>query len=167
MADVTVKYTKSGKQFAVMRVEDFTGSREMMVWGEEFEKFGRGIVKGSVLEVTAKVEQDSRTESLQLVAQSLRELTPSPANAGGGKVAAGRGAVSSGREVPAVVLQLDAERDGSAELASIRAIVERFPGKAPLELLIRSGGKVVRLRAGARHAIDPAEAALEALAPWL
>jgi DNA polymerase-3 subunit alpha len=167
VADVTVKYTKSGKQFAVMRVEDFTGSREMMVWGEEFEKFGRGIVKGSVLEVTAKVEQDSRTESLQLVAQSLRELTPSSGNAAGGKSAGGRGVVTSVREVPAVVLQLDAERDGSAELASIRAIVDRFPGKSPLELLIRSGGKVVRLRAGARYAIDPAEAALEALAPWL
>lgn len=167
VADVTVKYTKSGKQFAVMRVEDFTGSREMMVWGEEFEKFGRGIVKGSVLEVTAKVEQDSRTESLQLVAQSLRELTPVAGNAAVGKAAASRGAVPIVREVPAVVLQLDAERDGSAELASIRAIVDRFPGKSPLELLIRSGGKVVRLRAGARYAIDPAEAALEALAPWL
>ena len=121
VADVTVKYTKSGKQFAILRVEDFTGTREMMVWGEEFEKFGKTLTKGSVVEVTAKVEQDSRTESLQLVAQSLKELEPGVAVAGGGggkPVRNGNGvtkpvaAAGGGIPADAIELQLDSERDG-------------------------------------------------------
>ena len=176
VADVTVKYTKSGKQFAILRVEDFTGTREMMVWGEEFEKFGKTLTKGSVVEVTAKVEQDSRTESLQLVAQSLKELVPGVAVAGGGGgnmvrngsgVAKPMAVAAGGIPADAIELQLDSERDGSEELEQIRGIAVRHPGGRALVLSIRSGRGRVRLRAAAKYSIDASGAALEALAPWL
>ncbi len=140
VSEITVKYTKSGKQFAIMRVEDFTGSREMMVWGEEYEKFGKAMTKGSVVEVTAKVEQDSRTESLQLVAQGIRLLEatgPAPTNNGNGKAHIA--------EIRPLVLRLDSERDSPADLQAIHRIIRAHPGKTPVHFCMRINGRRVYL----------------------
>ncbi|HWB06775.1 MAG TPA: DNA polymerase III subunit alpha [Verrucomicrobiales bacterium] len=161
VADVTVKYTKSGKQFAIMRVEDFTGSKEMMVWGEEYEKFGKTITKGSVVEVTAKVEQDNRNDNLQLVAQSLKPLEV-PASA---PVPNGNGA----RQQPAarpLVLHLDSGRNTVKDLRTIHGILTAHPGTIPVHLSVRSaGGKRV-------HMVTPVlvsaeNVVIDELKPWM
>lgn len=161
IADITVKYTKTGKQFAIMRVEDFTGGKEMMVWGEEYEKFGKTITKGSVVEVTAKVEQDSRTESLQLVAQAIKPLE---APVGGAAPASKR----NGSALPAVrplVLQLDSMRDSIDDLRAIHRIVKAHPGKTPVHLSIRSNGKRLHLTTAATVAAE--NGVMEELRAWV
>ncbi|RYD28062.1 MAG: DNA polymerase III subunit alpha, partial [Verrucomicrobiaceae bacterium] len=74
VSSVQLKYTKSGKQFVIMRLEDFTGASDLTLWNEEYEKFGRGIEKGSVVEVVAKVEKDNMNDSLKLTAQNIKTL---------------------------------------------------------------------------------------------
>jgi DNA polymerase-3 subunit alpha len=156
-----LKYTKTGKQFAIMRVEDFTGSKEMMVWGEQFEKFGKSITKGSVVEVVAKVEQDSRNDNLQLVAQSLKLLeapaAPAPV----------KGAVRSAEPfVRPLVLRLQSGRDSVDDLHSIRGILAAHPGAVPVHLNVRSaGGKRVHLVTSVR--ISSESAIMAELKPWL
>jgi DNA polymerase-3 subunit alpha len=157
VSEVTVKYTKSGKQFAIMRVEDFTGSREMMVWGEEYEKFGKTITKGTVVEVTAKVEQDSRTDSLQLVAQAMKVL---PAPAGGGSTFK-----STAQQVRPLVLKLDSSRNTVDDLRAIHRIVQDHPGHTPLHFSIRANGKRLHLTTCASVAAE--NGAMEKLRPWV
>ncbi|MES2709317.1 MAG: DNA polymerase III subunit alpha [Verrucomicrobiota bacterium] len=96
VSSVQLKYTKSGKQFVIMRIEDFTGSSELTLWSEEYEKFGKGVEKGSVIEIIAKVEKDNMNDSLKLTAQGIKPL-PMPAagsDAGGGN--GGRGISAPG-----------------------------------------------------------------------
>ncbi len=161
IADITVKYTKSGKQFAIMRVEDFTGSKEMMVWGEEYEKFGKTITKGSVVEVQAKVEQDSRTESLQLVAQAIKPLDGSAATAPV-KSSNGNGAAHGIRPL---VLQLDSARDSVSDLRVIHRIITANPGKTPVHLSVRSNGRRVHLTTAAGIAAE--EGVMDELRAWV
>jgi DNA polymerase-3 subunit alpha len=160
VADITVKYTKSGKQFAIMRVEDFTGSKEMMVWGEEYEKFGKTITKGSVVEVTAKVEQDSRNDNLQLVAQSLKPIDIQVA------VASGNGSGRLHAAVRPLVLRLDSERDSVEDLRTIHGIITAHPGATPVHFSVRSAaGKRVHLVTPAH--VSPEDAVMDELRPWM
>jgi len=159
IADITVKYTKTGKQFAIMKVEDFSGAKEMLVWGEEWEKFGKTVTKGTVVEVTAKVEQDSRTETLQLVAQGLKPLG-----------AAAAGAVKSATASPAnsmrpLVLRLDSERDTPADLQAIHGIIQSHPGSTPVHFSVRAGGKRVHLVTPAT--VSAENGAMEKLRAWV
>jgi DNA polymerase-3 subunit alpha len=163
IADVTIKYTKSGKQFAIMRVEDFTGSREMMVWGEQYEKFGKNLTKGSVVEVIAKVEQDSRNDNLQLVAQSLKPLDTQVAAA---SVANGNGSGRLHAAVRPLVLRLDSERDSVEDLRTIHGIITAHPGATPVHFSVRSsGGKRVHLVTPVLISSD--DAVMDELKPWM
>jgi DNA polymerase-3 subunit alpha len=163
VADVTVKYTKTGKQFAIMRVEDFTGSREMMVWGEEYEKFGKTITKGSVVEVTAKVEQDTRNDNLQLVAQAMKPLEVQVSAASGN--GNGNGSRPVRAEVRPLVLRLDSERDSVEDLQTIRNIVNAHPGATPVHFSVRCGEKRVHLVTAVF--VSPEDGVMEELKPWI
>ena len=85
VSTVQEKYTKQGKPFAIIVLEDFTGQTEVMIWNEVFEKRKPLIEKGAVLVLKAKVEEDSRTEMKRLTAQDIFPLKIDP----GAKVESG------------------------------------------------------------------------------
>lgn len=79
ISEATVKYTKrEGKPFAILLVEDFTGSSEVMVWNETFQKCNQILNKGSVIELKAKIEQDNRSDENRLTADDITEIKPDP-----------------------------------------------------------------------------------------
>jgi DNA polymerase-3 subunit alpha len=179
ISELNVKYTKTGKQFAIMRLEDFTGSSEVMVWGEEYEKFGKTLEKGSVVEITAKIEKDNRSDALQLVAQGIKPL-PEPSAAmmeGNGHGSHGPAATNgnySRQPVAAVTgpkpftLRLDVMQNSVSELQNIHDIVVRFPGRTPLVLSCRTvDGIRLEISAGPRFNVEPDDALIDALTPWL
>jgi DNA polymerase-3 subunit alpha len=179
ISELNVKYTKTGKQFAIMRLEDFTGSSEVMVWGEEYEKFGKTLEKGSVVEITAKIEKDNRSDALQLVAQGIKPL-PEPSAAmmeGNGYGSHGPAATNgnySRQPVAAVTgpkpftLRLDVMQNSVSELQNIHDIVVRFPGRTPLVLSCRTvDGIRLEISAGPRFNVEPDDALIDALTPWL
>ncbi len=79
ISEATVKYTKrEGKPFVILLLEDFTGSTEVMCWNEVYQKANPILVKGNVIELKAKIEQDSRTETNRLTADDVKEILPDP-----------------------------------------------------------------------------------------
>ena len=79
IAEATVKYTKrEGKPFAILLLEDFTGTTEVMVWNETFQKCNQSLVKGNVIELKAKIEQDNRSDENRLTADEVKEIQPDP-----------------------------------------------------------------------------------------
>jgi len=66
--------TKSNRSMAVVRLEDLTGTIDLVVFPDCFDRFGSLLDPGVILEVVAKVER--RGEELQLVCESVTtELT--------------------------------------------------------------------------------------------
>src|SRR5690606_6489094 len=79
ISEVAVKYTKrEGKPFAVLNFEDFTGATEVMVWNETYQKCNGLLAKGAVVEIRAKIEQDTRTDTNRLMAEEIKVIARDP-----------------------------------------------------------------------------------------
>lgn len=193
--EANVKYTKrEGKPFAILLIEDFSGITEVMVWNETYQKCNPLLVKGGVIELKAKVEQDNRSEENRLTADEVIALEPDPdavqvsvtpqrngANSTGGSNATpnpiqstnGNGSNGSNghHESPPfatpVLLKLDSVRDAVSVITTIRDTAKQFPGDRPLHLEVRrANGQRVVLEAGNDFCVSDEFASLESLGSW-
>ncbi len=189
IAEATVKYTKrEGKPFAILLLEDFTGMSEVMVWNETFQKCNPLLVKGNVIELKAKIEQDNRSDENRLTADDVKQIDPDPGSGGfdvtpnptrpngAAKVAESNGNGSNGsnghHDAPPfampVVLQLDSVRDTLSVLTTIQEIAQQFPGDRPLHLQVRSAsGRSVTLEAGTSYRVSDEFAGAGEISGWM
>jgi hypothetical protein len=66
------------------------------------------------------------------------------------------------------ILQLDVMQNSVSELQNIHDIVVRFPGRTPLVLSCRTvDGIRLEISAGPRFNVEPDDALIDALTPWL
>lgn len=190
ISEATVKYTKrEGKPFAILLIEDFTGNTEVMVWNEVYQKCNPILEKGRVIELKAKVEQDLRTETNRLTADSVKEIQPaegsapvsvdpqamqaaakSKANGANGTNGNGNGA--SHHESPPfatpVIVKLDAVRDTLSAISIIREEANKHPGDRPLHLeVIRANGRTITLEAGHAYRVSDDFALAESIGNWI
>ncbi len=153
LISVEKKFTKKdSKPFAVVVLEDLTGSLEVMVWNETFTKAQTQLVQGSVVSITGRL--DKREEAPRLVANEVKPLK--------------KKAESSAASQNPVVLTFDRARTTEADLTRVREIVQKHPGPRALEFVFTEpAGQPVRLRAGREFTLTLDDAAKEELAPWL
>ncbi|MFV1996279.1 MAG: OB-fold nucleic acid binding domain-containing protein, partial [Verrucomicrobiales bacterium] len=178
-----VRYTKrEGKPFAILTLEDFTGSVEVMVWSEVYLKRSPLLTKGAVLRLTATVETDSRSDSKRLTAVDLEALealevleageeAPSAAAGEARSSRSEKGESTRGQpepRSPGLVLHLSSGEATSEDLRYIREVVCTHHGDVPLRLsMTTSSGEKVALLAGDRFAVERSRELLEKLSPWL
>jgi DNA polymerase-3 subunit alpha len=148
------KVTKSGKPFGVMVVEDFTGSAEVVMWGESFvpARDAGTLVPGKVIKFKAAIQVDDRTESRRLTGSELSELKPRA-------TAASKGAVE---------LTLWTARHSERDLTEIRETLAANPGKVPVFLHFQnSAGKRATLELGAAYHVKRTDLLEKALSRWI
>jgi DNA polymerase III subunit alpha len=61
--------TKTNRTMAIAEIEDLTGSVEMVIFPEAWERLGQSVQPDVILQITAKVER--RNEAIQLVCENL------------------------------------------------------------------------------------------------
>jgi DNA polymerase-3 subunit alpha len=163
IGEVSVKYTKrEGKPFAVLLFEDFTGSTEVMVWNETYQKCNQLLVKGTVVELKAKVEQDTRTETNRLMADEIKAVVQDPnyvAPLMNAHVSNGSNGRNGHHETPAkvqpIVVELDARRDTLSAIEELRLAATDHPGERPLHLRVKTeDGRIVTMEAGGRYRVS-------------
>jgi DNA polymerase-3 subunit alpha len=139
---------KEGKPFAVVILEDLTGSLELMIWSDAYAKAAPLLEVGNVVTVTGRL--DLREEGPRISANEVRALKkPEP------------------RETP-VVLTLDQGYATERDLLAIRDIVKQRPGKRKIVLCIRrTGGQQMRLIPSDEFRIDWSKETEKELEPWL
>ncbi|MEX2578877.1 MAG: DNA polymerase III subunit alpha [Verrucomicrobiales bacterium] len=186
IAEATTKYTKrEGKPFAILVFEDFSGTTEVMVWSETYMKTNQLLVKGGVVVVKAKVEQDSRTDTNRLTADEIRALendpdavpmrlpdrasapvSTNPTGSNGGPDPVGHhGAPPFAQPV---LLRLDAVRDTLSAIEAIRAAAASHPGDRPLHLEVRrANGRSVVLEAGESFRVSDGFLRAEGIGAWV
>ena len=153
---------KESKPFAIVTLEDLTGSVEVMVWNETFSKNGRLLELGKAVAITARV--DKREEGVRLTAAEVRELPMS-----GGSVALAKplGRVALPGLAP-VLLRFQRPRTTEGQLMELREALARYPGPRPvhLEFVSGEGGRVL-MKLGAEYGVDLCPELESRLGEWL
>jgi DNA polymerase-3 subunit alpha len=157
--DVEQRFSRSsGNPFAIVRVEDFTDQAEIMVIGKTYERVHEAglLRKGGVVELSARVEHDDRTDSRRLAVLEVKEL-PAP------KAASRKRAAPAPAEVELHIT----EHSTSDDLRSLHSRLELHPGPTPVVLVVHRRGNEVRLQPSPRFAIELSPRLLVELEPWL
>jgi len=154
------KFTrKDGKPFAVIWLEDRTGTLEIVVWNDVFVAVSELLEPSRVVEVRGTI--DTRGESLRATAQKVRILS---ANTSNGETNGNGRSVS---EEPAILLQFSAAAT-SEELREVRELLASSPGQRRVQLLFdRPNNGPVRMDAGAELSVNLTHDLEQKLLRWL
>jgi len=146
------KTTKTGKPFGVLVLEDFTGSAEIMLWGETFVPArDAGLIEpGKIIKLKCAVQVDDRTGGRRLTGYELAELKPKRGNS------TGKGPLE---------LMLWTTRHSEFDLLEIKSAISKHPGTTPVLLHFQnSAGRRVTVAANESFNVkrnDELEAALD------
>ena len=124
---VTPKISKAGRKFAILTLEDFTGSIEVLLWSDVYEKAQEmegGLEPGVFVSMRANIREDDRTSSKSVAAQSIDPL--------GGKKRKSK----SGDQGPLNII-VSPLRHTRKNLEQIRDILKRYPGRSKVNLTIK------------------------------
>lgn len=149
------KVTKTGKPFGVLVLEDFTGSSEVVLWGESFVPArDEGLLEvGKIVKMRCAVQSDERTGGFRLTGSDVSELKPK------------RGAVN-GKGVLDLVLWTS--RHGDRDIEEISRILGAHPGSTPVRFHIQnSAGKRATVEAGEAYRVKLGRELESALERWI
>src|SRR5438552_824847 len=157
ISQVDKKFTKKEcKPFAVIWIEDLTGTLELVVWNELYLECAENLVPGNVVAIRGKL--DLRDESLRATAEKLRILSTDHASTPSDMPS---------DPVPPLCLRFSHDA-GSEELREVREILSSSPGRTPVELIFESeAGEAVRVNAGANFCVTLNVDLREKLSRWL
>ncbi len=133
---IDAKVTKSGKPFGVLILEDFTGSSEVMLWGETYTPARDGglLEPGKIIKLKCAVQVDDRTGGRRLTGYELSELKSKRGSSNG------KGPLE---------LTLSTTRHSEMDLMEIRNALAKHPGATPVLLHFQnSAGRRVSVEAG-------------------
>ena len=155
------KFTrKEGKPFAVIWLEDSTGTLEIVVWNDVFVTVSELLEPGRVVEIRGTI--DTRGDSLRATAQKLRIPTASKTNGSSN----GNG-IGSAIDEPAVLLQFSPATT-SEELREVRELLTSSPGQRRVQLLFdRPNREPLRVDAGADFRVNLTSELEQKLTRWL
>ncbi|MFM8358439.1 MAG: OB-fold nucleic acid binding domain-containing protein, partial [Verrucomicrobiota bacterium] len=136
---------KSGKRYAMVTLEDLTGSVQVLVMNDNYEKFRPLFIPNQALLVLAEV--NTGEDRPKLFPQEILPLEDAPR-----------------KLTRQVHFRLRAQDLGRDRLEAARALAEAHPGRVPLFLAIRMPrGETVFLEPNDRYYVSPSRGLEEAV----
>ena len=151
------RLTRKGKPFGILVIEDFTGSQEVLCWGESYTPArDAGILEeGAVIALKGEISIDDRTESRKIMGSGLKEL----------KLRSNQNGSNGGGPLE---LSLWVSRSRVEDLRKIEEVLASHPGKTPVLLHFQSGtGKRATVECGEQFRVQKSEALSAALGRWV
>ena len=149
------KITKTGKPFGVLVLEDFTGSAEIMLWGETFvpARDAGMLEAGKIIKLKCAIQVDDRTGGRRLTGYEIAELKPKRT------LANNKGPLE---------LMLWTNRHSERDLDDIQFIIAGYPGHTPVHLHFQnSAGRRVTVELGAAFNVKRSVELEDELARWI
>ncbi len=157
IAQVDRKFTKKeGKPFAVILLEDLTGTLELVIWNELYNECGEKLVAGNVIGVRGKL--DLRDEALRATAEKVRMLSTKPKEV----------APEIDANGPPPLCLYFAAGAQRAELEEVRVALASSPGPRPVKLIFaKENGSPTSLDLGPNYRVALTPELENKLQPWL
>ena len=157
VVQIEKKFTRrEGKPFAVIWLEDLTGTLEVVLWNEVYNEVATTLALGRVAVLKGTI--DKRDDSVRATAEKLILLTPEKAN----------GALARAQSASSDVLLHFSTDATSEELREVREILASSPGPRRVQLVFgRATGDPLRVDAGADFCVNLTRDLEEKLARWL
>jgi len=157
------KFTrKEGKPFAVVWIEDLTGTLEVVLWNEVYIQISDTLALGRVVEIKGTL--DKRDDTVRATAQKMTVLAREKTN---GAASDPIKSSTDASDEAAVLLQFSSAAT-SDELRQVREILASSPGQQRVQLLFeRATGNSLRLDAGADCRINLTGELEQKLSRWL
>ncbi|MBE6420131.1 MAG: DNA polymerase III subunit alpha [Akkermansiaceae bacterium] len=144
---VAIKVSKSGQKFAIITVEDFTGSTEALVWGDNFTKalaVERLLQEGSFIRFRAGISEDEKTGGKKVSARGLELID------------AGTSRKRKGKAPAFYEIVLNTARHNAEDLEIIKKILLEHGGKTPVHITFRNSlGNRAAIELGERYRVTP------------
>jgi DNA polymerase-3 subunit alpha len=150
---VVTKGRNQGNRWAIVRVEDLTGSVKCILWSDQFARFKDLVAVDGILLVEGKVEwregstePDLIVERVMTLDQAKTELTKE------------------------MIIRLPYGEDDETlgKIDRLKAILPNYRGSCPVWLLVRDGaGRMARLKLANDYWINPATLKMEELDRFL
>ena len=142
---VTIKMSKSGQKFAIITVEDFTGSTEALLWGDSFTKAMEQeglLTAGNFVQFRARISEDEKTGGKKVSANGVEQI--------------GSGTKRRSGKPRFYEITLNTARHNAGDLELIKRILQKYPGKMPVHMTFRNSlGNRVSIELGSRYSISP------------
>ena len=143
---VTIKVSKSGQKFAIITVEDFTGSTEALLWGDSYTKAAEQeglLTAGNFVQFRARISEDEKTGGKKVSANGVEQIGGSGNRRRGGKP-------------KFYEITLNTARHNAEDLALIKSTLQKYPGKMPVHITFRNSlGNRVSIELGERYCVSP------------
>ncbi len=139
LSEVSRKFAKKdGKPFAIIILEDLSGSVEAMVWNEVFNKCNKILEPGQIVSIAGRISQ--RDEETRVVVNEVTLL----------KAPKAEPVIKTGP----VRLCFEMETLAPDELGRLSEILAASPGESPVELEFRrADGQCLLMQAGPSHRV--------------
>ena len=157
VASLRQSLTRSGSPFVIVELEDLDGRLEVMVWPRVYAGTRELWQEGDVLLVEGQIKV--KGDAIQLYCDRARRYilgeAPSPAPKPSGKplpverAAAKAEAAVAPRRQRRLEISIEQTEDKDGDIARFRRLVDtlrQYPGDDEVQLRVRNGGKISRLR---------------------
>lgn len=134
---VNVKISKrSGQQWAIAKIEDMTGSVEVLFFAKTYENIAGDLIQDNIVVVGGRLHREDESVSIYASDLSVPNLSLHLDH------------------LDEVDLLLPAERCTAENMRAFGALLERFPGQAPVRLHILEDGELQVLDLGSEHLVN-------------
>ncbi len=144
---VETKISKSGQKFAIVIIEDFTGTTEALLWGESYAKTAAtegALVVGNFVRTNVRISLDERSGGKKVSAGMLELFTSR------------RRGVAKNKNYYEIIL--NTARHGAADLSYIKSALREHAGGMPVHLTFRNSlGSRLSIELDERYRIEESQ----------
>ncbi len=165
ITQVDKKFTKKeGKPFAVVFLEDLSGTLEIVIWNDVYVPISESLVPGRVIAVQGTL--DKRDDTIRATAQKVK-LLAAGAKAGGTATDSDLTSATTSETHSPIVLRFP-QGTSAEELRSVRNLLAASPGRREVVLEFECENDApVRVHAGKDCHVGLTTELEQQLAPWL
>jgi DNA polymerase-3 subunit alpha len=122
------RVNKEGKAWAIAKIEDLTGTIEVLFFPKTYELFGTELVEDRLVAVQGRVNRRENTTSIFGSDLKILEFTDSELSAN-----------------PPVVLVLEVAKVSPQLTADLKRVLDSHRGRSPVHLKLRNGQRTTLL----------------------